>query len=61
MKQNVGAIDKSVRIVVGTLVAGAGLYFQNWLGLFGLVLIGTGLFNTCLLYKPFKLSTKKGA
>jgi hypothetical protein len=58
MKQNIGGIDRIVRIVVGAVILGAGLYFQNWLGLLGLIPLGTALMGFCPLYVPIGTSTK---
>lgn len=59
MKQNVGGIDKILRIVAGVAVMGAGYYYQNWLGAIGIVPLLTGLFGWCPAYPLLKLSTKK--
>jgi hypothetical protein len=59
MKKNVGKTDKWIRIVIGLAIGAAGIYFKSWWGLLGLVLIATGLVNTCLLYLPFGISTRK--
>ena len=60
MKQNVGSIDKVVRIVVGIallsmlfLVEGS----AKWFGLIGLVPLGTALVGWCPLYSVIGLST----
>ena len=62
MKKNVGALDRTLRIIVGVVLVL--LVFVGpqtpwgWLGLIPLV---TGLFNWCPLYVPLKISTlKKG-
>jgi hypothetical protein len=60
MTQNVGGIDRILRILVGLAVIGWGLYAQNWLGAIGLVPLVTGLINWCPAYLPFGLSTRKG-
>jgi len=60
MKQNVGGIDRVLRIVLGIVLIS--LVFigpktqWGWLGLLPLV---TGLVNFCPAYFPFKFSTKK--
>jgi hypothetical protein len=60
MKQNVGSIDKVLRIVVGIallsmlfLVEGS----AKWFGLIGLVPLGTALIGWCPLYSLIGLST----
>jgi type IV secretory pathway TrbD component len=59
MKQNVGGIDRILRILAGLVIIGWGLYAQNWLGAIGLVLLVTGLISWCPAYLPFGLSTRK--
>ncbi len=60
MKQNVGGIDKVLRIVVGLgllsmlfLVEGS----AKWYGLIGLIPLGTALIGNCPLYSILGLST----
>jgi type IV secretory pathway TrbD component len=59
MKKNVGKIDRSIRIIIGLIIAAAGIYFKNWWGLLGIALIVVGLVRFCPLYVPFKISTNK--
>ena len=59
MKCNVGPVDRLLRIIIGLLVAIAGVVFDSWWGLVGLVPLATGLFKWCPLYVPFKISTVK--
>ena len=42
MKRNVGTADRAVRAVLGLAVGAAGLYYQNWFGLIGLVFLDGG-------------------
>jgi hypothetical protein len=57
MKTNVGNADRVVRIILGLTIAAAGLYYQSWLGLIGLVPLVTGLVGWCPAYIPFGIST----
>lgn len=59
MKCNVGATDRLIRIIVGLILAIAGVIFDSWWGLIGIVPLATGLFKFCPLYLPFNLSTAK--
>ncbi|HSH20175.1 MAG TPA: DUF2892 domain-containing protein [Draconibacterium sp.] len=59
MKCNVGPADRLLRIILGLIVAILGAYFENWLGLIGIVLLATGLFKFCPIYWTLKLSTAK--
>ncbi|MGM0529727.1 MAG: YgaP family membrane protein [Bacteroidota bacterium] len=57
MKKNIGKTDKTVRIILGMLIGVAGLYFQSWWGLLGLIPLLTAFMGTCGLYLPFGIST----
>lgn len=57
MNKNVGKTDRIIRIVLGTLLIGAGFYFNTWWGLVGLIPILTASLGWCPLYLPFGLST----
>ncbi len=58
MKCNVGKTDRILRIVAGSVIVIAGVYFQNWWGALGLVPIMTGLLRWCPAYTPFGIVTK---
>lgn len=57
MKTNVGSIDRTVRIIAGIAILGAGYWHHSWWGLIGIVPILTGTFRFCPAYLPFGLST----
>ncbi|MCA9900894.1 MAG: DUF2892 domain-containing protein [Ardenticatenaceae bacterium] len=65
MKQNMGSMDRVIRVVVAVVIAA--LYFTNVisgtvaiiLGVLGLIFVLTSAIGFCPLYAPFKLSTKK--
>jgi hypothetical protein len=59
MRKNVGTIDRILRIVAGVAILGAGVYYNSWWGLIGLVPLATGLLSTCPAYMPLGLSTCK--
>ena len=59
MKKNVGSIDRSLRIILGVAVIAAGIYFQSWWGLVGIVPLATAFMNWCPAYLPFGISTCK--
>ena len=59
MEKNVGGIDKVVRIVLGLVIIGLGIYFKNWLGLIGVVVLLTGLIGWCGLYRLLGINTCK--
>ncbi len=65
MKQNMGSIDKAIRIAVALLIIG--LYFGNFLsGTTAIVLLAlsgifilTSFMSFCPLYLPFGIHTNK--
>ena len=59
MKKNIGKTDKVIRIIIGLLIGAAGLYFESWLGLIGVIPIATALVSRCGLYVPFGINTCK--
>ncbi len=59
MEKNVGGIDKVIRIVLGLVIIGLGIYFKNWLGLIGVVVLLTGLIGWCGLYRLLGINTCK--
>ena len=63
-KQNVGGIDRVLRIVLGIAMAVIGLLVLKGtvgtvVGIVGLIPLITGLVSFCPLYLPFKFSTNK--
>ena len=59
MEKNIGGIDRVIRIVLGLVIIGLGIYFKNWLGIIGLVPFLTGLLGRCGLYKFLGINTCK--
>lgn len=57
MTSNVGSTDKMIRIVLGIVILGAGLYFKSWFGVIGLVPLLTAFIGWCPAYAPFGIST----
>jgi hypothetical protein len=65
MKQNIGSIDKLVRVLIAVTIGV--LYFTNQitgtaaiiLGIFAVVFLLTSVIGFCPLYLPLKLSTIK--
>ncbi len=60
MKSNVGATDRTLRIVAGVILLG--LFFLvsapwHWLGLIGVVPLATGLVRWCPAYAIFGVDT----
>lgn len=57
MKCNVGATDKTVRMILALGIALAGVYFKSWWGLLALVPLVTGLISFCPVYKILGVNT----
>ena len=58
MLQNVGSVDRIIRIVAGSALVGAAAagLIGPW-GWIGLVPLATGFFRFCPAYMPFGLNT----
>ena len=59
MEINIGSTERLLRIIIGVVIIGLGLYFQSWWGVVGLILLLTGLFRFCPLYKMLGMNTCK--
>ncbi|WP_413720944.1 DUF2892 domain-containing protein [Silicimonas sp. MF1-12-2] len=63
MKQNVGGIDRALRIIVGIVLLAAFFMLPEagyrWFLLIGIVPLATGLMGSCPAYSIFGLSTCK--
>jgi hypothetical protein len=58
-KNNVGNVDRIIRIVVGALLIGnVFVGFTNPVGWIGLILIVTGIFGICPIYSLLNINTK---
>lgn len=59
MKQNVGGVDRVIRIIAGIAIIAAGVYFQSWWGAIGAVPLLTAIIGWCPPYSLLGLSTAK--
>lgn len=64
IKQNEGAIDRAIRIILGLILIPAGIFAVE--GIWQMILIAagsialiTGIIGFCLLYIPLGITTKK--
>jgi hypothetical protein len=60
MNANVGSIDKIVRFILGAALLSLVFLIQGperWLGLTGIILLGTGLISWCPIYFLFGINT----
>jgi hypothetical protein len=57
MKQNIGSLDRFIRMLIGLIIIGAGSFHNSWWGAVGLIPITTALTRTCFLYLLLKTDT----
>ncbi len=57
MSQNIGSLDRFIRMLIGLIIIGAGSFHESWWGAIGLIPITTALLKTCFLYRFFKITT----
>ena len=59
MQLNVGKPERVIRVIVGLIIIGAGVYYQSWWGAIGLVPVFTGILGWCPPYQLLGISTNK--
>jgi hypothetical protein len=52
-----GRADRIFRGILGIGILGAGLFYQSWWGLIGLIPLITSIVSWCPAYVPFKINT----
>ncbi|MBN9693574.1 MAG: DUF2892 domain-containing protein [Verrucomicrobia bacterium] len=57
MKQNMGTLDRTIRVIVGVGILAFGIYSGSYWALVGLVPVLTGFVGFCPAYLPLGLST----
>jgi hypothetical protein len=57
MTCNLGKTDRIIRVIIGLAVIWSGLYYENWWGLVGVLVLIPATIGHCPLYVPFKFST----
>jgi hypothetical protein len=57
MKVNVGIIDRVVRVIIGIVIVGAGVFYESAWGAIGLIPVFTAAFGFCPIYVPLGVST----
>lgn len=61
-KNNVGKVDRIIRIVLGVLLVANVFYaLQNPIGWIGVILLVTGIAGICPLYSLLNINTKSAA
>lgn len=59
MTQNVGTVDRVIRVVAGIAIGIIGYVFHSWLGLIAIIPLLTAGVGVCPLYLPFGISTAR--
>lgn len=59
LKKNVGNTDSIIRVLVGALIVVLGLYFENFWGFLGFILVFSGAVSFCPIYRLIKMETTK--
>ena len=59
MQCNVGKTERTIRVIAGLAMAGAGIYFQSWWGAIGVVPLLTGVLGYCPPYQLLGINTNK--
>lgn len=59
MKTNLGKPEKVIRLIFGTGIIAAGVYFESWWRVIGVIPPLTAFINWCPFYVPFGISTCK--
>ena len=57
MNNNVGSVDRTVRILAGLVIIGLGVYFQSWWGAIGVVPLLTAFLRWCPAYSITGISS----
>lgn len=59
MKKNVGYWDSIIRTIVGAAIVSLGMFYDNYWGLLGIILVFSGVVSFCPIYQIFKIETVK--
>lgn len=58
MVNNIGKIDKTIRVILGLLIIITGFFCKSWWGAIGLILLLTALMGISPLYLILGLNTR---
>jgi hypothetical protein len=59
IKKNVGYWDSIFRTIVGAAIVSIGMFYENYWGLLGLILVFSGVVSFCPVYRLFNIATVK--
>jgi len=57
LKKNVGYLDSIIRVFIGSLIVGIGLYFNSFWGFIGLIPVLSGALSYCPIYRILNTTT----
>lgn len=57
MNKNLGKIDRTLRVILGVAIIAYGVINGSFLGLIGIIPLGTAIIGWCPLYCPLKINT----
>ncbi|NCA71324.1 MAG: DUF2892 domain-containing protein [Sphingobacteriia bacterium] len=57
LTKNIGENDRKIRMIAGALILLWGLFAHNWLGLIGLIILGTAVLRSCPAYTLMQMDT----
>ena len=59
MKKNVGYWDSIIRVILGGLIVSMGLFYDNYWGLIGIILVFSGVVAFDPIYRILNFSTAR--
>ena len=57
MTVNIGSADRVIRVILGIVIIGVGVFYQSFWGAIGIIPLFTATIKWCPAYAPFGLST----
>lgn len=57
LKKNVGYWDSIIRTVLGVAIVSISMYYNNYWGLLGFILVFSGVVSFCPVYRLLKIAT----
>ena len=54
MMKNISSRERVIRIILGIVIIGWGIYAKSWWGIIGVLPLATGLIGFCALYQFMK-------
>jgi hypothetical protein len=63
MEKNIGSIDRAIRLIVGIVLIGLGIFkivpYAIFVAIFGAFILMTGIIGFCILYVPLGIRRSK--